>query len=74
MIALSKGLSVWFPSWIQDPSITLDQKDPTQAVLAEGFRPTEVGDFQGGAYLLDEQAKPRSRGRDYWGGKGGEPD
>jgi hypothetical protein len=47
MIALSKGLSVWFPPWIEDPSIALDQKERSEAYLQNGYGQTKFADSTG---------------------------
>ncbi len=53
MIALSKGLSVWFPAWIQDPTIVLDQKERSEAYLQNGYGQTKFGDSTGwNAFLM----------------------
>jgi len=51
MVSLSQGVSVWFPPWIEDPSIVEDQKKQSQAYLRSGYSQTQFskatkwGDF-----------------------------
>jgi len=44
MVALSRGVSVWFPPWIEDPSVREDQKAQSEAYLRSGYGQTQFGD------------------------------
>lgn len=45
VISLSKGVSIWFPPWIEDPSIREDQKAQSEAFLKSGYDETQFGSF-----------------------------
>jgi hypothetical protein len=40
MISLSKGLSIWFPPWIENSSILIPQKEVSEHYLQNGYQTT----------------------------------
>jgi hypothetical protein len=47
MISLSKGLSVWFPGWIQFPNMNYVGKEQSVAYLANGYSQTQFAQTTG---------------------------
>jgi len=47
MISLSKGVSVWFPPWIEDPLVGEDQKKQSEAYLWHGYGGTQFAEKTG---------------------------
>ena len=43
MVSLSGGVSIWFPPWIEDPSIREDEKAQSEAYLRSGYGQTQFG-------------------------------
>ena len=43
MVSLSRGLSIWFPPWIENPSIGEDEKAQSEAYLRSGYGQTQFG-------------------------------
>lgn len=41
MVSLSRGVSIWFPPWIEDPSVKEDQKAQSEAYLKSGYSQTK---------------------------------
>jgi hypothetical protein len=39
-ISLSRGLSIWFPPWIENPAVVIPQKEQSIQYLYEGYRRT----------------------------------
>ena len=64
MIALSKGCSVWFPPWIEDPSIILDQKQESEAYLRNGYDRTQFARLDGMERIFAEHGEAQSRRRE----------
>jgi hypothetical protein len=46
-LSQSTGLSVWFPSWIQNPSVKMMEKDRSMAYLANGYPGTAFAQATG---------------------------
>jgi hypothetical protein len=46
-IALSKGLAIWFPSWIQDPTVEFIQKKQSKEYFFNGYQRTRFATATG---------------------------
>lgn len=43
MVSLSRGVSIWFPPWIEDPEVREEQKAQSEAYLRSGYGQTQFG-------------------------------
>jgi hypothetical protein len=62
MVSLSRGVSIWFPPWIEDPSIREEQKAQSEGYLRQGYGRTRFAQGTKWDQFLKAMAKHQAEG------------